>query len=190
MGGVRTDLLLVPSEQLAAVVLTNSSHQTPAVPYGLGHEIFATLLPGLDEPLERLHAERAKLLAEPEPPPPFQPVVELLGDWRGSVHTYAGERTLMLRFNDDGDVHARLDDEPAALVNDVSFNDGWLTGRFVGDIGTPDASRRRHHLHLDLRLRGGELAGALMAISLRSDSGQPGRRVGNALNHPARLRRV
>jgi hypothetical protein len=150
--------------------------------------MFAAVLPGLDEEMARLREERARLQQEPEVAP-FEPPAELLGEWHGSVHTYTGDRSFTLRVKDCGDVLATLADDPTALVNAVTFDDNWLTGQFHGDIGTPDASRRRHHLHLDLRLREGVLSGALMAVTVRSDSGQPGKRAGSALNHPTVLRR-
>lgn len=66
----------------------------------------------------------------------------------------------------------------------MRLNEGRLTGRMVGDIGTPDANRRPYHLHLDLRLREAVLDGALIALS------PPEARFGNALSHWAELKRM
>jgi CubicO group peptidase (beta-lactamase class C family) len=181
MGGVSTLLWLVPEERVAVVALTNSSSR-PDVPH-LGTEVMedmlAALLPAYAERLPALRANRP----EPTSPTPYAPDPALRGVWRGRVATYTGERELTLTFQDDGDIHARLDDGLTTLVNNATWQDGWLTGEFPGDIGTPDASRRRHTLNLDLRLRDGRLTGALMAVSeLPREGGAPGSRVGNALN--------
>jgi hypothetical protein len=74
-------------------------------------------------------------------------------------------------------VHAHLGTQLKTLLNDTRFHDGWLTGRLMGDTGTDDASYRPHHLHLDLKLRGERLNGAMIAISL------PTKRLTNALAH-------
>ena len=63
------------------------------------------------------------------------------------------------------------------LLNNVAFQDGYLTGRMTGDIGTEDSNRRPYVLALSLKLRGEALNGAMTAQSL------PAKRVGNALTH-------
>ena len=103
----------------------------------------------------------------------------------------AGERSLTLSIFEDGHAIAQYADQLRSLVNDVALIDGQLSGRFLGDIDTPDWGARRHHLHFDVRVRNGDvLDGALMAISPPLDSGAPGKRMGNALNHWTRLERV
>ena len=187
MGGVSASMWMIPSEKLVVVALANALSE---LPYTIVDDIFAALLPPYAERLARDRAER-EVGAPQTPGEGFNPGPSLLGEWRGKVHTYAGERELVLRFKRGGDVHARLDEQPWTLVNRLRFDDGWLEGRMMGDIGTPDASRRKHSLNLDLRLRGGVLSGAIAAeTELEDEGGAPGKRVGSALNHRAKLRKV
>ena len=187
MGGVRTLLLTIPSEKIVTVVLTNGSSASPIVPYTLFADIAASLLPNLEGQADRYRADleaRAK-----QKPPAFTVTPELLGQWQGTVHTHQRDLPLTLWFTDAGDIHAQLGDDLRMLVNDASYEDGHLTGTFPGDIGTPDASRRAHRLHLDLYHRGDVINGACTAITTRNDGSTPTTRVGNALSHWAEVRR-
>jgi CubicO group peptidase (beta-lactamase class C family) len=186
MGGVATLLKLVPSERIAVVALANSSCTLPGK---VAADMLAALLPAYGA---RRSAEEAK---PPEPPPAFAPfggASELEGEWAGTVRTHEAELPLTLWFKADGDVHARLGAQLTALVNDVTCKDGWLSGCFLGDLGTEDANRRPYHLHLDLKLRGDVLNGALVAktVLAQPQGGAPGRRMGNALSHWTEVRRA
>jgi CubicO group peptidase (beta-lactamase class C family) len=163
MGGVATTLRLFPKENIVIVVLANSS--SPA-PHQIADEIMATLMPD----------------ARPRPNSPnnetetnFKPSDAILGAWEGTVHTYKTDLPFTLVFQADGDIHARIGGQLKALVNRVEFKDGYLTGEFLGDIGTEDANRTRYVLSLSLKLRGDVLNGAMTARSL------PSRKLGNAL---------
>jgi CubicO group peptidase (beta-lactamase class C family) len=185
MGGVATLLTLVPSEQVVVVTLANASSP---LPFEVAAEILDALLPHY---AERRAQQKAAQPEQPEQPAPFAPPPELLGSWRGSVLRDVDELPFRLTFQPDGDVHARLGDQLATLVNDTAFADNRLSGELWGDLGTPDARRRPHHLRLDLTLRDDALNGAVIAISDEPDGegGAPGRRVGNALAAWAELRR-
>jgi CubicO group peptidase (beta-lactamase class C family) len=151
MGGVNTQLVLVPSEGLAVVALANAASP---LPFLVVDEILDALLPRYAERRARQQAEQKQ---QPEQPAPFAPPPELLGAWHGSVFAYSGELPFTLIFQPDGDVHARLGEQLITLVNDVAFVDGRLGGKLWGDIGTDDARRRPHQLQLDLTLRDGAL---------------------------------
>jgi hypothetical protein len=182
MGGVSTQLWLIPAERIAVVALTNSTTNISGPKLGAeaAEDLLAVLAPSYAEQLAALRSARPSAPL----PPPYTPTPPLLGCWKGTAYTYVGERPLQLDFQADGDIHARLGVQLKTLVNDATWDDGWLTGCFQGDIATPDASRRQHQLHLDLRLREGKLNGALMAISTQDrEGGAPDVRVGNALAH-------
>ena len=165
MDGVSTALEIVPAEEVAIVVLGNAAGP---LPHGVLEEIKAVMLPGYQKTSPgHSTAEGAS----------FTPPTELLGTWTGEVHRLEGNLPFRLTFQTDGDVHARLGDQLTTLLNDVRWQDRWLTGRLSGDIGTADASRRPYYLHADLRQRENRLEGALIASSL------PGTRFGNALSH-------
>lgn len=181
MLGVTTTLLLIPSERLAIAVLANTGCDLPHV---AADRIAGTLLPEYGERRAAAEArrkeEREKGDAER---PEFRPGPELLGTWRGQSHTYRGDLPVMLEFKESGDLHAQIGSGLKTLLNEARFEAGWLTGRMFGDIGTEDAARRPYLLHVNLKLRGGALNGALIAVS------RPSNRPGNALSHWMELRR-
>jgi CubicO group peptidase (beta-lactamase class C family) len=172
MGGVSTLLQIYPVEKIAIVVLSNASSNLPGQ---VAERVEAVLFPGA------VRKTGAQNQASPEPV--FKPSSELLGVWQGKVHTYREELPFTLVFQPDGDVHARLSAQLRTLLNRVGFRDGYLSGSFMGDIGTEDANRTRYVLSLSLKLRGDVLNGAMTAQSL------PGRRVGNALTHWVELKK-
>lgn len=179
MGGVSTRLVLVPSESLAVVVLCNAAQQD--LTRLILEEFLSVLLPGY-------RAYRSKVKAEVEgnenmEPVKFKPSPELIGKWSGVVHTYKDAIPFSLSIKDSGDIHAKLGEQLTTLLNDSSFDDGYLKGRFSSDIGTEDANRLPYHLHVELKLRDKVLNGSVTAISL------PGKRVGNALSYWGELAR-
>ena len=178
MGGVRTRLLLVPSENLAVVVLANA--QTD-LPIRMTAEILSVLLPGYAEARAQKDAERAK--ADRPAEPAFRSPSHLLATWAGTVHTDNGEIPFSLQFQEDGDIHARLGNQLETLINTSRFNNNILTGRLCGSIGTEDAAKHPYHLQVNLTLRGDALNGVLTVIST------PSGRSGNALSHWTELNR-
>jgi CubicO group peptidase (beta-lactamase class C family) len=177
MDGVNTTLLLAPRERLAIAVLVNAA---TALPFEIADEILAAVVPAAVGQVEARREQRKR--QEEDESIPFVPPGGLLGEWQGSVHTYAGRLPLVLRFHEDGDVHARLGEQLWTLVNEPRLDDGWLTGKLTGDIRTADAARRPYDLHLDLRLRGPVLNGAVIVRS------SPRTRLDSALSHWTELR--
>lgn len=190
MGGVRTCLWLLPAVQIAVVILTNTNGGDN---FGsqVGLEALTLLLPAFGEKnAQHLAKMRAQREEAERQKPDFTPDTRLLGAWSGHVHTYQALVPLKLWFKESGDVHAQLGTELKTLVNDVELKEGYLTGKMIGDIGTPDASRRPHHLRLDLKLRDNILNGAIIAISVEDRlAGAHGRRCENALSYWAELQR-
>jgi CubicO group peptidase (beta-lactamase class C family) len=175
MGGVSTTLVLIPAEKTAVTVLANSSSPLPHL---IREEILSALLPKYAENRAIAEAKQKEDAdSKQEPEPSFQPIPELIGEWNGNVHTYKGEIPITFWFRESGDIHVRMGNQLKTLLNDVTFKDGYLSGRVMGDIGTEDANRRPYHLHVTLKLRGQVLNGGMSAISL------PGQRAGNALSH-------
>jgi CubicO group peptidase (beta-lactamase class C family) len=159
MPGVRTKLAIIPSEKIAVVALTNTRSD---LPFRVVSESFAALLP--DYARAKRRAERKDPVEQP--PVPFTPGAELTGFWQGEVSTHEGLRKISLWIQADGDVHAQLGSRLKALVNDVSLEDGFLRGRFQGNLDTADTDRAPYHVHLRLRLEEKNLAGNLSAISI------------------------
>jgi len=152
MPGVATTLILVPSEDLAVVLLANGG---PAELLEVEQLVMSSVLP------------KWQRISHPSPekkPPPFVPSPELLGGWVGHVHTYAGDRPLHLQFLSDGHVLLRIGDQPASAVSDIDFEKGTISGTARGELDTPDLRRHGPYLlELDLKLRGKELTGGVSA---------------------------
>lgn len=162
MSGVSTILLLSPAEKTAVVALCNARSSLPAE---IAYQILEVLS---GRPVERYSSRAAESRD-------FRPGPEFTGTWKGRLETHAGSRAVEMRIFDSGDVHIRLEGQLWTLLNGPRVDGGYLTGVMMGDIGTPDASRRRHTIQLSLKLRGDVLNGAATAISL------PQERLPNAL---------
>ena len=188
MGGVNTLLRMVPSAQVVVVVLTNTSDDTDLANQ-VAVDILSVLLPSYAEKRAQGELQRKPEHAGQQEQG-FTPSMHLLGKWHGQMHTYEGDVPLSLWFKETGEVHAQVGTQLKTLVNEVQFKEQYLTGKMMGNIDTGDASRRPHHLHLDLKQRGDVLNGAIIAITIEGrDGGAAGRRQGNALSHWAELRK-
>ncbi|HUG14683.1 MAG TPA: serine hydrolase [Thermomicrobiales bacterium] len=185
MGGVQTILRLVPEEKIAIALRINSSRPMTPPQNKLVEDILAVMLP---DHARALAQRRAKPEDEPETPV-SEPPADLIGEWRVALHTWQREDQVTLWCDASGQVRMQVGDQLQTLVNDPTFDDGWLTGRMLGDINLPDVSRRRHDLCLDLRLRGDVLSGAIIAQVPPVALGAPRGRVGNALSQWAELRK-
>ncbi len=174
MGGVATTLRLVPSENLAVVVLCNGASQ---LPHRIADRILEKMIPGWKAPAPLAPSDQA---AEKRT---FQPPPELAGEWRGSLHTYEKDLPLTLRIFASGDVHAKIGNQLETLLSGAVWSENELRGAMTGDIGTADANRRPYTLSLALKLRGETLSGPASAISL------PGLRAGNALTQWVELKK-
>jgi hypothetical protein len=157
MPGVNTIMSLYPSEDLAVVVLTNASvayvpGELSAVDQ-IGQEIVATLVPSY----ARARAANPKGPETPKKPYQFSP--ELAGTWTGTLRTWQGTIPLQFVFQADGDIHVKLGDQLETLLNEAHWEEKELVGDFSGRIPTPDASRYRHSVHLEIALRNGKLEG-------------------------------
>lgn len=152
MPGVATYLTLVPSEDIAVVVLMNQQNRTAILKDV--DAIFKVLLPKW----------QATPPAPVMQPAAFTPGPDLLGTWKGTLHTYQKDLPVTLKFLSSGDVHVQLADELASLVNSVQFKDGWFTGQAWGDVRTDDSERHRANtLMFSLKLSGNHLNGAVSA---------------------------
>ena len=155
MPGVSTLLSLDPAEKLAIVVLTNARSTSLM---RIATAIAETAVPKY---------AAARKSAPPPPqtiaPPAFTPDAELRGEWTGTLRTWEGEMPLSLVIQDDGDIHVRIGSDLRALLNQVSWRNNNLRGRFAGTIPTADARRWPHSVLLNLRLRSGTLSGMATA---------------------------
>jgi CubicO group peptidase (beta-lactamase class C family) len=178
MGGTVAQLILIPQEGIVMAAMANNFCSIP-------HAIETYLLPALYPSYAEKLAEKEKnktSVPQASPAPVFKMIPELLGDWRGIVHSYQKDLKFTLSFKPSGDIHAKLgEQQQRTLVNDAKYADGWLTGKMAGRIETDDACHRPyhpfHHLELDLKHRGDKITGTLIQIA------------GGALSHWVELKR-
>lgn len=173
MAGVSTVMQLFPDSKLAIVVLSNAGSWLPVQ---AADRIAAVLLPHWTQPWSRPN----------QAPDPFVMPTQLLGTWQGKLTTYVGEVPLELRFQPDGDVHAKVGDQ-LTLLQGLTFKNGDFTGRTstVIRVGTPDADRFPSKLSLSLTLRADVLNGA--ALSAGDGYGTP--RIRGAVSHWVEVRK-
>ena len=157
MPGVQTVLALYPNENVAIALLTNA--RSPVHPEYLVKEIMATLSPSFGDSLRARHG-RAK-----PAPPAFVTPAGLVGEWAGTLQTWQQTVPMRLVAQPDGDIFVWVGDQPRAVLNELTFADGRLNGRFAGSIPTDDAKRWSHSIWLDLVLGNETLAGQANAIT-------------------------
>lgn len=151
MPGVSTRLTLLPENKIVVVVLANGRSR---LPYQVTEEVLKILLPEDFAESDENHAR-----SDDETPT----TAKLHGQWNGEVMTYKGAEKLTLWFQEDGDVHVRLGDSLKTLLNHVRFDGDTLSGEFAGTLSTPDVTRAKCTLHLNLQLEGDTLQGAVIA---------------------------
>ncbi|MDA1312175.1 MAG: serine hydrolase [Acidobacteria bacterium] len=183
MGGVRANLSLIPSEKIAVVVLANRTSQVVDQIMG---DILTTLLPryGRRTAEERTPPadERGRDGSSNSAGTGMLPE-QWTGEWSGTVHTYEGQLPIRLSITPAGEATAELAGQGSVSVSALKVEDGNLTGRFDGDIGTADASKREYDLRFSLQRSGDKLSGLVTALSV------PGSKLSNALTSWVELRR-
>lgn len=175
MPGVATQLLLVPEKNIAIVALSNSGN---GLPLETAQSIAKLLLPDWK-------------LSPPRKPrqgtPPFVTPQQLLGSWHGVVSTYTEDVAIELTFQADGDVHAKLGDQPVTLVSEPQFENGDFSGVLGSRLRTQDAATYDHVIDLALTLRGDKLTGAASVNSISANTRSPKQR--NFMAHWTELQR-
>jgi CubicO group peptidase (beta-lactamase class C family) len=162
MSGSHTNLFLLPEQGLVVVVLTNRYASSPGE---VRDEILRALYP-------KWHGRT--LPAGPESSnPPGQPPGQWQGEWAGTLFTHEGDLPVRFRVQPDGDAHFRIGQQPWALVDKLSYRDGWLQGLTSAFVPTADAARRRHTTGLRLHSEGDRLVGVAIANSGPFDGSDP-----------------
>ncbi len=167
--GVSTALTLVPEENLAVAILSNTNTQwRGAILIG----ILRTLLPNKLKDFPAPPDQAAKM-------PQFSPDKELVGLWKGHVHTYEREIPLVLDIRVSGSVYTTMGDQSRTILQNVSYRDHphrfknagggfFLRGWIQGELETADVKRGQpYNLSLELKLRDNVLNGSLIAFSQR-----------------------
>ena len=167
--GISTVLAIVPEENVAAAILSNSLSQWPEM---ILIEILRTLIPDKLKDFPKL--DNATVSKQP-----FTPDKDFIGIWKGYVRTYDNEIPLVLDIWPTGDIHTTMDGESTDALRNVTYqnqphrfkNAGggyFLRGWIQGDIETVDVKRGKpNKLWLELKLRNNVLNGSLISFSQR-----------------------
>lgn len=165
--GVSTVLAIIPEENLAVTVLSNTNSNWPDI---ILLEILTKLLP---DKIKDFPAATSQIKKEKN----FKPDPALTGLWEGFVHTYEKRIPLILDIQKSGDVYAILDNQSRIILQNVSYqanlpqflNSGggsFLRGSMRQQLDTPDVFRGRpYKLWFELKLRDTMLKGSLIAFS-------------------------
>ena len=166
--GMSSVLALVPEKNLAVAVLSNTDSQWPDA---ILIEIVCALL--------SLQPEEFLPVNENADESPFVPGLELVGTWRGLVHTDEGMIPLVLEIGKAGGIYATLGEQPRTVLQSVSYQDRlpqfltagggpFLRGWMQGELETVDVNRGQpYKLWIELKLRDDVLNGSLIAFSQR-----------------------
>jgi CubicO group peptidase (beta-lactamase class C family) len=169
MGGARTILKLVPSEDIAVVALLNGWNDP--LPGRLAKEMLAVLLPDYLENLEKEKSVQS---------PPFDryfAAPEFTGTWRGRIKTPEGDVPVYIVFQEDGDIHflKQLDINRRwvlqsqglydRVLNNVGIKENRIYGWVDALLPTADAQRLPHILVVDIVRDGRKLDGSISAVS-------------------------
>jgi CubicO group peptidase (beta-lactamase class C family) len=172
--GASANLVLLPEEDIAVVVLSNTSSSSHE---DIANEILAALLPGKFVPQDMFGLKDA---------PPLSLDPELVGRWTGLIFTHRGEIPLALEIYEEGEpvvVQLGLEGDQKAMLNDVSYADDslffqssgggpFLRGCFSGNLGTEEMTwLPPAGLCFELKLRDDTLTGSLLAVSSSEQQG-------------------
>jgi CubicO group peptidase (beta-lactamase class C family) len=165
MPGVRTMLLMLPSENIAVAVLSNGEYLTPNRVYDL---ILSAMLP--DYRKNRMQRAHASNTGNQKTSPSLS---RLAGTWAGQIFTYSGRFPVQMTFDKNGkggtlafntSTSKKIICEP---IDPLRFENGVLTGKYAMDIPIYEAERARHSLFLKIKLSENRLSGSASALSFR-----------------------
>jgi len=164
IAGVSTRLTLIPSENIASVLLCNGGNIDP---WKIESAIFATLLP---EYAKNRQAEEKK--TEEKKPKQSSFPDTLIGEWGGKIKTYEDELPVKMFFGQDNEVSFELEGRTLSSLNmktplgRMGFNNGVFKGMFFGSIPTADTARAPHVIFITMKLRDDRLDGYAAAIAM------------------------
>jgi CubicO group peptidase (beta-lactamase class C family) len=169
-------LRLIPSEEIAVVMLTNTGDEFPPK---IVDEILSAMLPPY-----RFKRE-ANSNNKPTPKPDTRPSTSMVGDWVGHIHTYRGDLPLTLSISAAGDVKAKLKSVSVETLGKFEFTDRGLLGRLTGNLGTvEDTGPEPYDLDFELYLKGDTLYGSTTTRP------RPGARYGARLSYWVELKKA
>jgi CubicO group peptidase (beta-lactamase class C family) len=174
--GVSNFMALVPSENLALVILSNTDYDANKLLHIQG-AIRAALIPGYNGlNLWALTAEdRSEVETEPSEVQVKDEVstqqfpADLLGRWEGQIVAYDRRIGVSLILSNDGGARITLSGQQEHAVDFSVISSVFLFGTFQGSIPTPDIARYDNWVRLAVRHTGNKLSGQATAVGWRED---------------------
>ncbi len=173
--GVSNFMALVPSENLAFVILSNTDYDASKLLHIQG-AIRAALIPGYDfnpwalAATDRLEAATDASVEQAEDDVPTQQFPEeLLGRWEGQIVAYDREIDVSLVLSNDEGARIKLSGQEERGVDFSVISSVFLFGTFQGSIPTSDIARYDNWVRLAVRHAGHKLSGQATAVGWRED---------------------
>ena len=151
--GVSTIMYLVPSEQLACLVLANRS-DNGELTQALVDQMLAAVLPGWSTPDTAMNAAKSAFSGQP----PY------VGRWSGRLSGGGADAKLELDISGGMGATLAIDSNPPQKIVDLQLKGPALIGSMAGLIPTRDAQRSgANELNLELLPYNGLLVGRILA---------------------------
>lgn len=156
--GVATALYMVPSENLACLVLTNRSDGRDLCS-SVSNEILSSFLPEWRQPGE----------TSGPAPSPFVITPGLGGHWQGTLTNDGTKMQVRLKIESSDSATLQLDEKPAEKITEMHLEGVGFTGTSTGLIKSPDALRTgAKTLNLKLIPHEGMLVGRILATDSKT----------------------
>jgi hypothetical protein len=153
--GVANLMYIVPSENLACLVLTNRSDGREFA-FSLCDQMLAIILADWTRPDENVAPPHSAFVATPD----------FAGRWVGTLTDGGANMRAELKIAASGTASLSLGDKPAEKLVDAQLEDTSLTANSVGIIESPDAIRNEAtSLSVKLIPQGARLVGRVLATA-------------------------
>jgi len=174
--GVSNFMVLVPSENLAVVILSNTDYDASRLLHIQG-AIRAALIPryaGFNPwALPTKDQREAETIASEEEVQDdtvtHQFPEALLGRWEGQIVAYDRQIDVTLLLSNDKGARIKLSGQEERGVDFSVVSSVFLLGTFQGSIPTPDIARYDNWVRLAVRHTGNRLSGPATAVGWRED---------------------
>lgn len=160
-------LLLVPSEKLAVVALSNYGSAPASI---VIDHILSVLLPAYRENLAK-NAAAASTASAPAAPAATEAPPDIAGRWSGEIQTYRGKIPLVLNITPKGEIEASLGEHAAVTMTNVRTSSARVSGRMVGDLSIDYPDRTPYELRIYLDRDGSKLIGAAVTYAMPGHDG-------------------
>ena len=158
--GAQSTLLLFPAAQQAVICLVNA---TGGRCDELAFRLMDALRPGFQRNVEKGIGEYQAWADAP-----YADLASLKGEWRGEIQNAQTKLPVRLLFQDDGDVHVKVGEQPETLLA-ISPQEGYFGGTFIANIPAEEAAGHPHRATLRVRRNGDRLSGYVVSDFSNAD---------------------